>query len=78
MKTIIILVFVIFVFWIFRKKITALLLFLIKRLKNKPKTDVFLAETGDIFRPAGTVRTFNLSLELHEQGDGTVKIVVKK
>lgn len=78
MKTIIILV-VIGVFLFFsRNYITGLLIHLIKKYKNRAKGDDVVKEQGVIFAPQGTIRTFNVSIEIQEIGDGTAKISLTK
>jgi len=78
MNFLIILVLVFVCFLVFRKKLEALLLpYFIKMRKRKMTEKVFGTEET-VFSPVGTVRTFSIQLELHEQGDGKVRIVLVK
>lgn len=71
---------VIFAVIFFTKKWWATsLVSLIKKRKNGDKNALgLLIESGAVFRPSGTVRTFNFSLDIAENGDGTVKIAINK
>ena len=50
---------------------------IIKR-KKKVVVNSNTQQNALVFSPAGTVRTFNLAIELTEKGDGTVEIGLAK
>ena len=78
MKTIIILIAIGIFLFFSRNYLTGLLLHIIKKYKNRAKDDDVVKEQGAIFAPSGTIRTFNVSIEIQEIGDGTAKISLTK
>ena len=55
---------------------------LVSMIKNRKKYH-HVVDTNDmvnsvIFQPSGTIRTFSFSLDIEENGDGTVKIAIAK
>jgi len=78
MQTIIILLVIGAFLFFSRNYVTGLLLHLIKKYKNRAKDTAGVKEQGAIFAPVGTIRTFNVSIEIQEQGDGTAKISLTK
>ena len=48
---------------------------------KKRKNSLVVSNTqasGSVFSPSGTVRTFNISIDLQEMGDGTARITLAK
>jgi len=66
------------IFVLFRKQLEKLVLSLVLKFKNRKPQQVKITTADGIFAPNGTVRTFNLTLEVHELGNGTAKIVIAK
>lgn len=74
MTSLIILVIIVIAGYLFRKQLTDLILMLFKK---KRINDDILKNDGAVFSPAGTVRSFDFTLDIEEQGDGKVKISIK-
>lgn len=53
-------------------------LFIVSLFKKSKRVKVNLIENSEIFAPAGTVRSFNITLLITEKGDGTVEITIGK
>ena len=67
----------------FTKKIWGKYLVLLFMRIKKPKSDVknaraILQNSGSVFSPTGTKRTFAFGIEIEEQGDGTAKFSIVK
>lgn len=77
---IIILGIVILVIFFTRKIWAKYLVVLFAKFKNQDgkKITVKNLDNGSVFSPKGTVRTFILSIDIEEMGDGTVKITLAK
>jgi hypothetical protein len=55
--------------------------FIVKMFKKHPniRDDIITSDGGSIvFSPRGTRRTFNITLDIEELGDGTAKISLAK
>ena len=73
----IILAIVFVVFFFFRKRLERLILPIFRKIRSKEPVKVFGTDENT-FSPVGTVREFSLVIQLCEQGDGKVKIIIKK
>ena len=79
MKTIFILIAILAFVFFSRNYWQGMILSVITKYKNRTKNDINgVKEQGAIFAPTGTTRTFNLSIEIQEMGDGTAKISLTK
>lgn len=78
MVILVVLVLIFICFMIFKKKIETFLLPFIVKIRKEKMPDKDFGNDENVFSPNGTVRTFSIQLELHEQGDGRVKIVLAK
>ena len=64
------------VLWFFKKPISKIIVNIIK--KNRKIKTVENENAPVVFAPNGTVRTFSISFDIVEKGDGTVQILLAK
>ena len=69
--------------WTGRHYIKSLIILGIKKFRDRQKQGIEQAklidiDSGVIFSPTGTVRTFNISFDIIENGDGKARIIINK
>ena len=64
------------VLWFFKKPISKIIVDIIRKNKKQKILENEIAPV--VFAPNGTIRTFSVSFDIIEKGDGTVQILLAK